>query len=422
MQNYLVMTKEQLQQELDSLQNNYQAFVDMKLKLDMSRGKPSPDQLDLSMDMLKITDYKDASGVDARNYGNLEGMPEARAFFAEILGVKADEILVGGNSSLNLEYYLMELGCRAGFVDSDNSWNSTPKKKFLCPAPGYDRHFRISEYFGFELISVPMLPTGPDMDIMEKLVLDEAVKGVWCVPVYSNPDGYTYSDDTVKRMATMKTAAKDFKIFWDNAYVVHHLADKHDECLNILDECQKAGNANRPFLFCSTSKITFSGAGVGALAASKTNLKHILDNMFTMLISFDKINQLRHVKFLKNLDGVLLHMEKHRAIIEPKFKMVLNLLNQELTNNIAQWTKPNGGYFLSLYTQEGCAKRTVELCKNAGVVLTGAGAAYPYGVDPLDVNIRIAPTFPPIGELETATKLLCIAVKISTVEKLLKAE
>lgn len=422
MQNYSEMTKEQLKQELDSLQSDYQKFKDMNLKLDMSRGKPAPNQLDLSMDMLKITDYKDEAGIDARNYGNLEGMPEARAFFAEMLGVQPDEILVGGNSSLNLEYYLVELGCRAGYADSEKSWNSSPKKKFLCPAPGYDRHFRISEYFGFELVIVPMLPTGPDMDIMEKLVLDEDVKGVWCVPVYSNPDGYTYSDETVKRMAAMKCGARDFKIFWDNAYVVHHLSDQPDVCLNILDECRKAGNENRPFLFCSTSKITFSGAGVGALAASKSNLKYILDNMFTMLISFDKINQLRHVKYLKNFDGVLEHMKKHRAIIEPKFKMVLSLLNQELNEETAHWTNPNGGYFLSLYTQHGCAKRTVELCKQAGVVLTGAGAAFPYGVDPCDTNIRIAPTFPPIGELETATKLLCLAVKIATVEKLLQAE
>lgn len=425
MQNYFALSKIELAQELDSLRKQYQVFMDKNLKLDMSRGKPAPEQLDISMDLLKITDCKGETGIDARNYGNLEGMPEARRFFAQLLGTDEQEVLVGGNSSLNLEYYLIELGCRLGFADSDKPWKSGDvKPKFLCPAPGYDRHFRITDYFGFELVTVPMLPTGPDMDIMEELVKDEAVKGVWCVPVYSNPDGYTYSDDTVKRMASMKTAAKDFKIFWDNAYLVHHLSDNHDICLNILDECKKANNENRPFLFCSTSKITFSGAGVGALATSRSNLKYIMDNMFTMLISFDKVNQLRHVKYLKDANGVAQHMKKHANLIKPKFDVVLSILDEELGDDekIASWTKPNGGYFLSLYTQHGCAKRTVELCKDAGVVLTGAGAAFPHGIDPNDTNIRIAPTFPPIGELETASRLLCLAVKISTVEKLLKAE
>ncbi|MEG0339225.1 MAG: aminotransferase class I/II-fold pyridoxal phosphate-dependent enzyme [Oscillospiraceae bacterium] len=423
MKDYSNMDKLTLAQELDSLRADYAKYLAMGLKLDMSRGKPSKEQLDLSMGLLSITDYKGDTGVDARNYGSLEGMPEARSFFGELLGVEADEVLVGGNSSLNLEYYLVELGCRSGFVDSDTNWSST-KMKFLCPAPGYDRHFRIAQYFGFELITIPMTQTGPDMDEVEKYALDPCVKGIWCVPVYSNPDGYTYSDDTVKRLAAMQTGAKDFKIFWDNAYCVHHLKDKHDACLNILSECRKANNEDRPFLFCSTSKITFSGAGVGALACSKHNLKYILDQMFTMLISFDKLNQLRHVRFLKNAQGVAEHMEKHRAIIEPKFEMVLKILSERLGNNgdIAKWTNPNGGYFLSLYTQNNCAKRTVQLCKEAGVILTGAGAAYPYGIDPSDSNIRIAPTFPPIEELKTATYLLCLAVQISTVEKLLQAE
>ncbi|MEG1104145.1 MAG: aminotransferase class I/II-fold pyridoxal phosphate-dependent enzyme [Oscillospiraceae bacterium] len=422
MSSYFEMSKDQLLQEAKALDAQYAQYKSMGLKLDMSRGKPSSAQLDLSMGLLNIQDYKGETGVDARNYGSLEGMPEARRFFAEMLGVSPEEVMVGGNSSLNLEYYLVELGCRNGFADSKCGWREGGKMKFLCPAPGYDRHFRISEYFGFELITIPMTENGPDMDMVEEYVKDPAVKGIWCVPVYSNPDGYTYSDDTVKRMAAMHTGAEDFKIFWDNAYCVHHLTDTPDVCLNILSECRAAGHEDRPLLFCSTSKITFSGAGVGAMAASTHNLNYIMEQMFTMLISFDKMNQLRHVKFLKDANGVREHMNKHRAIIEPKFKMVLSILDKELPNDMAHWTKPNGGYFLSLYTQNGCAKRTVALCSEAGVKFTGAGAAYPYGIDPNDSNIRIAPTFPPLQELETATNLLCLAVKIATVEKLLQAE
>lgn len=422
MKDIFSMDKQALSQELDSLRIQYSAFMDKGLKLDMSRGKPSGAQLDLSMPLLSITDYKGDTGVDARNYGSLEGMPEARRFFGDMLGVSAEEVLVGGNSSLNLEYYLVELGCRSGFVDSDTKWGGG-KMKFLCPAPGYDRHFRIAEYFGFELITINMLPTGPDMDEVERYAKDSSVKGIWCVPVYSNPDGYTYSDDTVRRLANMSTGAKDFKIFWDNAYCVHHFRDEHDVCLNILEQCRIAGNEDRPFLFCSTSKITFSGAGVGALACSKNNLQYILSQMFTMLISFDKVNQLRHVRFLKDLKGLEEHMKKHREIVEPKFDMVLGILDEQLTKHgdIAHWTHPRGGYFLSLYTMPGCAKRTVQICKEVGVIFTGAGAAYPYGIDPKDSNIRIAPTFPPIGELETATYLLCLAVQMATVEKLLQA-
>ncbi len=422
MHRYFELNTQQLAAEHAALRAEYEAVCAKGLKLDMSRGKPSPEQLDLSMSLLSITDYQGETGVDARNYGSLEGMPEARSYFAEMLGVKPEEVMVGGNSSLNLEYYLIELGCRAGFADSKGGWNTSAKKKFLCPAPGYDRHFRITEYFGFELISVPMTENGPDMDIVEQYAKDADVKGIWCVPVYSNPDGYTYSDETVKRMASMQTGASDFKIFWDNAYCVHHLTDTPDVCLNILDECRAAGHEDRPILFCSTSKITFSGAGVGALAASRHNLDYIMEQMFTMLISFDKLNQLRHVKFLQDAANTAAHMQKHRAIIEPKFKLTMQILAQELTDDIAHWTKPNGGYFLSLYTQNGCAKRVVQLCKEAGVTFTGAGAAFPYGVDPQDSNIRLAPTFPPLKELEPAMRLLCLAVKLATVEKLLQAE
>ena len=398
MADYFAMDSRQCAQELDSLRKIYEEYAAKGLKLDMSRGKPAPDQLDLSMDLLTITDYKGETGIDSRNYGNLEGMPEARRFFADILGAQPDEVIVGGNSSLNMMYYLIDLGWRLGFADSPAAWNACGRPKFLCPAPGYDRHFRVTEYFGFELITVPMLPTGPDMDCVEALVKDEAVKGIWCVPLYSNPDGYSYSDETVRRLAAMETAAPDFKIMWDNAYCVHHLTDTHD--------------------------VTFPGAGVAAMAASRRNIDYILKNMFPMIISFDKLNQVRHIRFLKDMDGLAAHMEKHRALLEPKFRAVLAILDEGLSGcgSIARWTKPNGGYFLSLYTLGGCAKRTVQLCREAGVVLTDAGAAYPYGVDPQDSNIRIAPTFPPLDELETASRLLCVCVRIATLEKLLQRQ
>ena len=424
MADYFAMDSRQCAQELYSLRNIYEEYAAKGLKLDMSRGKPAPDQLDLSMDLLTITDYKGETGIDSRNYGNLEGMPEARRFFADILGAQPDEVIVGGNSSLNMMYYLIDLGWRLGFADSPAAWNACGRPKFLCPAPGYDRHFRVTEYFGFELIAVPMLPTGPDMDCVEALVKDEAVKGIWCVPLYSNPDGYSYSDETVRRLAAMETAAPDFKIMWDNAYCVHHLTDTHDVILNMLEECRKAGHEDRALMFCSLSKVTFPGAGVAAMAASRRNIDYILKNMFPMIISFDKLNQVRHIRFLKDMDGLAAHMEKHRALLEPKFRAVLAILDEGLSGcgSIARWTKPNGGYFLSLYTLGGCAKRTVQLCREAGVVLTDAGAAYPYGVDPQDSNIRIAPTFPPLDELETASRLLCVCVRIATLEKLLQRQ
>ena len=424
MAQFSALEKENLKQELASLQKIYDGYAAKGLKLDMSRGKPSPDQLDLSMDLLTVTAYKGETGIDARNYGNLEGMPEARKFFGDMLGAKPEEVFVGGNSSLNMMYYLVDLGWRLGFVDSPKPWREDAKPKFLCPSPGYDRHFRITEYFDFELITVPMTPDGPDMDQVEKLVADSSVKGIWCVPLYSNPDGYSYSDDTVRRLAKMETGAKDFKIFWDNAYCVHHLTDTPDRILNILDECRIAGHENRPMMFCSLSKVTFPGAGVAAMAASTEMIDYTLKNMFAMIISFDKVNQIRHVAFLKDQNGVAAHMKKHRALVEPKFKMVLDIFESELQeiDDVTRWTKPNGGYFISLYAMPGCAKRTVQLCKQAGVVLTGAGAAYPHGIDPNDSNIRIAPTFPPLAELETASHLLCVCLKIATVEKLLQAE
>ncbi len=422
MADYFEMNREQLQAEHEVLEGLYKEYQARNLKLDMSRGKPCPEQLDLSMDMMKLEDYRGDNGTDSRNYGLLEGMPEARVFFADLMGVKPEEVIVGGNSSLSLMYYLIDLGCRQGFVDSPENWNGGKKRKFICPVPGYDRHFRVTEYFGFELLSVPMTPDGPDMNQVEELVKDPTVKGIWCVPVYSNPDGYTYSDETVRRLAQMETGAPDFKIFWDDAYCVHHLTDHPQGTISILKECELAGYPERPLLFCSTSKITFPGAGVAAMAASRKNVEHILQNMFPMVISYDKMNQLRHVRFLKNKQGVLEHMKKHRAILEPKFRMVQDILESDIVpyGPIAWWTKPEGGYFISLYLQSGCAAKVVRLCKEAGVVLTGAGAAYPYGKDPDDHHIRIAPTFPSLEELEVACRLLAVCVRLATVEKLLQ--
>ena len=422
--NYLSLSKENLTKEYEELTKIYNDYCDKNLKLDMSRGKPCKEQLDLSMDMLDIpmSDYIGESGIDSRNYGNLEGMPEARRLFGEIMGVSADEVMVGGNSSLNLMFDIIAMGCRNGFAESTKPWRKDEKRKFICPVPGYDRHFRLTDYFGFELLPVKMTEDGPDMDMVENLAADPTVKGIWCVPTYSNPDGYCYSDDVVKRLAAMHTGAPDFKVFWDDAYVVHFFGDKPDKVLNILEECKKVGSENRPIMFCSTSKMTFPGSGISSIAASKSTLDFILKNMFPMTISFDKMNQMRHVKYLKNLDGVRKHMQRHKAIIRPKFDMVLKILEKDIEpfGGIANWTKPKGGYFISLYTMPNCAKRTVELCKKAGVVLTAAGAAYPHGVDPDDSNIRIAPTYPDIDDLEITANLLCVCVKMATLEKLMQ--
>ncbi|MFR1809435.1 MAG: aminotransferase class I/II-fold pyridoxal phosphate-dependent enzyme, partial [Pygmaiobacter massiliensis] len=344
MANYLAMGKEELLEEKKKLEEIYAGYLARNLKLDMSRGKPCKEQLDLSIDMLTMdpADYISETGLDSRNYGCLEGMPEARRLFAEIMGVRPEEVMVGGNSSLNLMFDVISMGCRNGFPESSQPWGRGCK--FICPAPGYDRHFRVTEYFGFELLTVKMLETGPDMDAVEELVKDPAVKGIWCVPTYSNPDGYCYSDETVRRLAAMEPAAKDFKIFWDDAYVVHFFGDEPDRVLNILNECRRCGNENRPVMFCSTSKITFPGAGVSSLAASSEMLEYILHNMFPMTISFDKMNQMRHVRYLKNLDGVLAHMEKHKRVIKPKFSVVLHELDDQLLpcGDIAHWTRPRG--------------------------------------------------------------------------------
>ena len=422
MKEYESMTKQELQEEYQAVLAQYQSYQAKGLKLDMSRGKPCAEQLELSNGLLTQNQYIGENGEDSRNYGLLAGMPQARRLFAELMGVEEKEVIVGGNSSLTLMYYMIDMGWRVGFADSDHPWRTEKKFKFLCPVPGYDRHFAITEYFGFEMLPVPMHEDGPDMDLVEELAADPSVKGIWCVPLYSNPDGYIYSAETVRRLASMKTGAPDFKIIWDDAYCVHHLTDEVCSVPNILAECKKYGTQDRPLLVCSTSKVTFPGAGVAALAASEANIQYILKQMTPMAISSDKMNQMRHVSFLKNKAGVLEHMKKHRAILEPKFELVKDAFAKQLApcGSIARWTNPKGGYFISLYVMDGCAKRVVQLCKEAGVVLTPAGSAYPYGNDPKDHHLRIAPSYPTVGELEQASQLLCISVRLACLEKMMQ--
>ncbi|MCI6713648.1 MAG: aminotransferase [Lachnospiraceae bacterium] len=423
--------KEMSKEELVSLKAELEkAFEDAKgkgLKLDMSRGKPTPAQLDMAMDIMDVlnsdSDMKTEAGIDCRNYGLMDGIPEAKQLMGEMMGVPADNVLVYGNASLSIMYDAVSRSMTHGVMGS-TPWCKLDKVKFLCPVPGYDRHFKITEHFGIEMINIPMTPTGPDMDLVEKYVQeDAAVKGIWCVPKYSNPQGISYSDETVRRFANLKPAAEDFRIYWDNAYVIHHLYDdKQDEILEILSECEKAGNPDMVFEFCSTSKVSFAGGGIAAMAASKANLEFIKQSMTVQTISYDKINQLRHVRYFKNLDGMLAHMKKHAAIMRPKFEAVLEVLDKELTGlGIGEWTRPLGGYFISFDAMEGCAKAIVAKCKEAGVVLTGAGATFPYGKDPKDSNIRIAPSFPTPEEMAAATDLFVLCVKLVSVEKLLAA-
>lgn len=420
------MDSAQIDAFLAGARAEYDAFKAKELKLDMSRGKPSTEQLDLTLPMLDTLgsgdSMKAADGTDCRNYGVLDGISEAKAMFAEVLGVSEKEIIVGGNSSLNMMYDAMARAMLYGVVGSEKPWCKCEKVKFLAPVPGYDRHFGVTESLGIEMINVKMNADGPDMDEVERLVAaDESIKGIWCVPMYSNPEGVTYSDAVVKRFAGMKTAAADFRIFWDNAYCMHHLTDAPDHLLNILAECKKCKNDDRVFMFGSTSKISFPGAGVGFMAASEANLAQIKKVLGMQTIGFDKMNQLRHVRFFGNYEGLVAHMKKHQASLAPKFATVLEHLERELAPlEIATWKKPNGGYFVSVDTLDGCAKRVVALCKEAGVVLTGAGAPFPYGKDPADKNIRLAPTYPPVAELETAMELFCICVKIASAELLKK--
>lgn len=419
------MSKSELTQQLEQLQAEYKKYQDMGLKLDMSRGKPGAEQLNLSEGLLKTIvsndDCKTADGLDCRNYGVLTGIPEIKEMFAELLGVEENEIMVGGNSSLNMMFDAVSAMMTAN-VNGGTPWAKLDKVKWLCPAPGYDRHFGITEYFGIEMITVPMTSQGPDMDMVEELVSnDSSIKGIWCVPKYSNPQGITYSDETVTRFAKLKPAADDFRIIWDNAYAIHDIAEQGDTLLNIMEECKKYGNEDLPIIFASTSKITFPGAGVACMAASDKNMKFFLNKYTIQTIGYDKMNMLRHVKFFGNYQGLLAHMQKHRAVLEPRFKAVTDKLDAELSGlGIAQWVNPKGGYFVSVDVLEGCAKRVVQLCKDAGVVLTGAGATYPYGKDPKDSNIRLAPTLPPVEELEIAMNLFCLSTKIAALEKLTK--
>ncbi len=422
---YREYTSEQLNELKKELVAQYEAYKAKNLKLDMSRGKPAPEQLNLSIEMLTHCldgDYKSENGIDCRNYGVLDGIPEAKELMRPLLGVGEDEIIVGGNSSLQLMYDTIARAMLLGVYGGEKPWCKCNKVKFLCPAPGYDRHFAICESIGIEMITVPYLEDGPDMDMVEKLVSeDDEIKGIWCVPMYSNPTGISYSDEVVKRFANLKPKAKDFRIFWDNAYCVHHLTETPDKILNILEECKKAGNPNMVLMFTSTSKISFPGGGLACIGASAENIKFIDSQMTYQTIGYDKLNQLRHAKFFKDFDGITAHMEKHKAIIAPKFKIVLDMLNKEIApHGIAKWHNPNGGYFVSFTGMDGTAKRIVSLCKEAGVVLTGAGATYPYGKDPHDSNIRIAPTFPTCDELQTAMEIFCVSAKLASVEKLLE--
>ncbi|MCM1569931.1 MAG: aminotransferase class I/II-fold pyridoxal phosphate-dependent enzyme [Roseburia sp.] len=425
MKAYQELSKSELMTLKAELEAAYEDVKGKGLRLDMSRGKPAVAQLNISMGMMDVVnsegDMKTQEGVDVRNYGLLEGIPEAKQLMADIMGVRPENVIVCGNASLAVMYDTVSRSMTHGVLGS-TPWCRLDKVKFLCPVPGYDRHFAITEHFGIEMITVPMTPEGPDMDMVEKLVAeDAAIKGIWCVPKYSNPTGTSYSDETVRRFAALKPAAEDFRIFWDNAYGLHDLyEDRQDELLDIFSECEKAGNPDMVYEFASTSKISFAGAGIAAFASSDANLGAMRESMTIQTIGYDKVNQLRHVRYFKNIDGVREQMKKHAAIMRPKFETVLQVLDRELSGlHIGQWTKPNGGYFISFDAMEGCAKAIVAKCKEAGMVLTGAGATYPYGKDPKDSNIRIAPTFPTLEELELATDLFVLCVKLVSVEKLL---
>ncbi len=419
------LSKEEVLELKSGLEAKFEEVKTKGLKLDMSRGKPSAEQLNLSMEMMDVLNSSAnlicEDGVDCRNYGGLDGIAEAKQLLADMMEVPKDNVIIFGNSSLNVMYDTVSRAMTHGVMGS-TPWCKLDKVKFLCPVPGYDRHFAITEHFGIEMVNVPMTPTGPDMDIVEKLVSeDPAVKGIWCVPKYSNPQGITYSDETVFRFANLKPAAEDFRIYWDNAYCVHHLyEDKQDYLIEILSECKKAGNPDMVYKFSSTSKISFPGSGIAAIAASEANLKDIRDMLKFQTIGHDKVNQLRHVRFFKDVHGIVEHMKKHADIMRPKFEAVINVLERELGGlEIGSWIKPLGGYFISFDAMEGCAKAIVAKAKEAGLVMTGAGATFPYGKDPHDSNIRIAPSYPTPEELAVAADIFVLSVKLVSIDKLL---
>lgn len=427
MKPYKEMSKEELLMLKAELEKQFEDAKGKGLKLDMSRGKPTPAQLDMAMGLMDAltseSDMNTENGMDTRNYGLMDGIPDAKHLMADVMGgIPAENVIIYGNSSLAIMYDTVSRSVTHGVLGS-TPWCKLDKVKFLCPVPGYDRHFAITQLFGIEMITIPMTPEGPDMDLVEKYVSeDPAVKGIWCVPKYSNPQGISYSDETVRRFAALKPAAEDFRIYWDNAYSIHHLYDdKQDEILEILSECEKAGNPDLAYEFASTSKVSFSGAGIAAFASSKANVEEAKRFMTIQTIGHDKVNQLRHTRYFKNLEGLLAHMRKHADIIRPKFEAVLDILEKELGGlGIGEWTRPRGGYFISFDAMEGCAKAIVAKCKEAGVVLTGAGATFPYGNDPKDSNIRIAPTYPTAEEMAAASDLFVLCVKLVSVEKLLE--
>ena len=419
---YTEMTLAQRQAEYAAVRAAYEQQKSLGLNLNMARGKPGRDQLDMVMDIFDVLktpqDYI-IDGVETRNYGEVAGIPAARALFAELLGCKASQVFVGGNASLQLMYDAVSKAFTHGLLHSEKPWCKLDKVKWICPVPGYDRHFKVTQSFGVEMISVPMTAAGPDMDMVEELVKDPAVKGMWNVPKYSNPEGVVYSDETIRRLAAMKPAAPDFMLMWDNAYCIHEFGRDFAEFPDILQLCADYGNADMVYEFASTSKVTFPGAGVGVMAASEDNIAYFTKLINIQTIGFDKINQLRHVRYLKDKATTLALMKRHAAILAPKFHAVLNALDKEIAPlGIADYKRPVGGYFVSVDAMPGCAKRTLALCKEAGVTMTGAGATFPYGIDPRDSNIRIAPSFPPVSELEQAIAIFCNALKLAALEKL----
>ena len=422
---YSNLTKSELTSELQLLSAQYKGYVEKGLSLDMSRGKPCSEQLDISLPMLDVlnsaSDCKSANGVDLRNYGILDGIPECKELMAKFIQVRPEQVMIGGNSSLNMMFDAIACMMTTPIVEGCTPWFNVENRKFLCPVPGYDRHFSVTGYFGFEMIPVPMTENGPDMDIVEELVSnDDSIKGIWCVPKYSNPQGITYSDETVRRFASLKPAAKDFRIMWDDAYCVHDVSDETDTLISLMAECEKAGNPDLPLIFCSTSKISFPGAGVAAMAASENNMKVFKKRYTNQTIGYDKLNMLRHLLFFKDFDGVKAHMQKHKEILRPRFDTVITKFEEQLAScGIAQWKRPNGGYFVSINVYPGTAKNVVRMCKEAGLVLTPAGATFPGGFDHEDSNIRIAPSFPPVEELQIAMDIFCTCVRICAIEKML---